>query len=734
MDSPKGCSSPLNFLNHQATSQGPVVEGRLPEHDPGKISPMSHDRALLPAVLLVVGMAFFCQASRVASADVGSALIPLLVGADGVIQEYRDAVDRIDSGDSLEGIRRLQVIHERIWGEDPLILASASKEWRIARPLSDRIIAKLRDMSPEQQNLYRQEYQSRASSVLERAMAEMDPTSLLRVAELYPLTEVRETALLAAGDLFLEQDQPELAIRVWQEATSGFGEKASGDLYQSLLLRRAIALKRLGKREELRDLRKEAAKILRDQFSEFEQLLDKSALVSGEVDIVSAPRLQVTDGAIAWKTHDYSRHVAFSPSRGRGYYSDGTGAILAPCFGDGWVGIATSRKLLRYDLRTGKLISDLNLRPGAPYFEEQDIATRLWTVQEGDFILSSYVARASRREDYLGFDIQVSLPWRGMKCWDLSKSGSLLWDTASRNVADDMLRTTSFNSAPVVGDDRVWALGWRKSGYIDVTMWCLDAKTGNGIWSRPIVGNQVDLTMFGEPAREPILGSVLVRDGVVYCCSNLGAIAALRAWDGEVLWILEYDRDSQRSYRGRYRPQRRNSIWAPNPLVLEDGVLFVTPLDSDQLYAIDASNGQVKAHVQGKGLGPYMLGTTDGRLVLFGDLLTTMPANDVGRTEIWKQALTRSPGLGRPALVSDGVVYVSAGESALIHQGLDPIKPPRSIASLAPEETPQTRRGLFRVEESFGGRVDIDGERIVITNQNRATCLTQKRVLREEKR
>ena len=729
MDLAKGCPAPVKMFKDVTTT-----EDLLPEHDRVHPAVVTVRFGFVTPAVLGLGLIYCCLFSAVARADVGSALIPLLVGADGVIQEYRDAVERIDSGDSLEGIRRLQVLHEGIWGEDPLMLTSVSDEWRVATPLSDQIIGKLRSLSPELQQIYRQEYRARAQSVLERATFEMDPTALLRAAALYPLTEVRVTALVAAGDLFLEQDQPELAFRVWQEALFGFGNELDQELYRSLLLRRGIALKRLGKAKGLVALKKEVDKLFPEQLQQFENDLSDSRLISGQQEHVLVQPLPIQNGVIAWKTHDYSRHVAFSPSRGRGYYSDGTGAILAPCFGDGWVGIATSRKLLRYDLRTGKLVSDLSLRPGAPYFEEQDIATRLWTVKDSDVILSSYVTRASRREDYLGFDIQVSLPWRGVKCWDLKGAGRLLWDTGSRDLGDEMLRTTSFNSAPVIRDERVWALGWRKSGYIDVTMWCLDAKTGKGLWSRPIVGNQVDLTMFGEPAREPILGSVLVKDGVVYCCSNLGAIAALRAWDGEVLWILEYDRDSQRSYRGRYRPQRRSSIWAPNPLVLRDGTLFVTPLDSVQLYAIDAATGAVRSQVEGKGLGPYMLGTTEGRLVLFGDLLTSMAVSDIGSSELWKQALTRSPGLGRPALVTDGVVYVSAGESALFHQSLDPISAPKSIASLTGEETPQTRRGLFRIEEPLGGRVDVDGNRIVITNLNRATCLTQKREVREEKK
>ena len=120
----------------------------------------------------------------------------------------------------------------------------------------------------------------------------------------------------------------------------------------------------------------------------------------------------------------------------------------------------------------------------------------MWAVEKESYALASYVARASRRENYLGYDIQVALPWRGIKCWDTSVDGGrLLWDSAHRTVESEELGTTSFNTRPVLKDGRVYALGWRKSGYIDVSLWCLDAETGDPIWVRPIVGNQVDLTM-----------------------------------------------------------------------------------------------------------------------------------------------------------------------------------------------------------------------------------------------
>ncbi|MDE0960297.1 MAG: PQQ-binding-like beta-propeller repeat protein [Planctomycetota bacterium] len=664
-------------------------------------------------------------------ADVGGALIPLLVGADGVIQEYRDALSRLDSGETLNGIRKLQILHEKIWGEDPLLEEMSSDIWRVARPLSAKIVEVLRSLPAEHQLLYRTEFDSRAQSVFQRALQQLDPAELLRAADLFPLTKIRNQALIAAGDLFLERDQPGLAIEAWDQVVVDLGDESESSALQleltcSLLPRRWIAVQRAGLTERAQQLTEHAQQL--------GVVLPELAPVPHRVELVKVPTNPVEDGVVAWKTHNYSQHIANGLGRGRSYFPPLLGSILAPGFGKDWVAIATSRRLLRYDLRTGKLIANNNLHSGAPYFEEQDPDSRLWVSTDGSLLICSYVARASRREDYLGFDIQVSLPARGMKCWDLAGDGGLLWDTADRGGSNEMLRNSSFNSKPVIQDGKVWVLGWRKSGYIDVTLWCLDARTGEEIWSRPIVGNQVELTMFGEPAREPFLGAVLVRDGTVFCCSNLGVIAALRAWDGQVEWISEYDRESLNSQRNRFRSRRRsNKNWSQNPLVLHEGTLFVTPLDSSQLHAIDAASGSIQCQIEGKGIGPHMLGVTDGRLVLFGDLLSTMLVNDIGRTEKWDQALTSNASKARPALVEGGVVYVDVENSSMLFQPLDSSLKFRTIGSLASEKKRAARIGAYRPELTGGDRIDVVGNRIVLTNLTQATCVTQKLKLWEEK-
>ena len=171
MDTAKGSPTPLKKL--------------ITSTDSGRLRYRSVPRLLLLTSVLWISVGGTLRA------DIGTALIPLLVGADGVIQEYRNAVSHLDSGEVLKGIRKIQVLHETVWGNNPQMEADFSDNWRVVRPLSTRIIERLRALPPEQQQMYRKEFGTRARSVLDRALSDMDPEALLRAADLYPLTDVR---------------------------------------------------------------------------------------------------------------------------------------------------------------------------------------------------------------------------------------------------------------------------------------------------------------------------------------------------------------------------------------------------------------------------------------------------------------------------------------------------------------------------------------------------------------
>lgn len=654
-----------------------------------------------------------------AHGDVGRALIPLLVGADAHSQQFRDAIQRIDDGDVVEGLRRLQGLNEEIWGLNPLMESYRGDSWLQTVPISDRIGDYIRALPEDYRKIYVAEFQTRARSILDRALEDRDPRMLFKVARLYPVMDFCRETLVRAGELFFESDESAAALKAWELAGDPVMGEVSPELRKALNKWMALAATRSGQS----GIASELAEYLDD-----EVLLPSSEAARTRSE-GGAEALPFDEGRIAWKTSAYSRHV-YSESRSRMSYMMGsTTSILSPALSEDTLAVATSAKLLRYDLETGKLISDYNLRPGDATFEESDSQIRLWAVEQDSYALASYVARASRRENYLGYDIQVALPWRGIKCWNTEiDGGRLLWDSAHRSVTNEQLRTTSFNTRPVLRDGRVYALGWRKSGYIDVSLWCLNAETGEPIWVQPIVGNQVDLTMFGEPSREPILGSLLLDGDVVFCCSNLGAIAAVRIWDGKVLWVSEYEQIAPRKRNRRYNRIFATQVWKPNPMILHEGRLFVTPLDSADLYCLSAKDGGLLTKIPNNegALGPHMLGISGNRLVLAGDLLTTILANDPGREELWRQSIVRNPSASRPALTSDGLLYLNDSDGVLYLQSFRQARQAKSIAATRRTSRDRNNRwndALNLDDSESGGRVDVCGDRILITQIERSTCI-----------
>ncbi|MGQ9590059.1 MAG: hypothetical protein ACUVYA_07170 [Planctomycetota bacterium] len=268
-----------------------------------------------------------------------------------------------------------------------------------------------------------------------------------------------------------------------------------------------------------------------------------------------------------------------------------------------------------------------------------------------EVLISHYVFDVVRPVSYRSFDLTVQIPIRGLVAFD-AESGAVLWtagpgggaagagragagaepppDEGPRDVEDpfgherpwaaggravlseraDPLGSTetaavkdfSYTSPAIVKRGLVVAAGWAQRGYVTVALRAHDLETGALVWETPIVNSGgVERTLFGEMAREPFAAAVAERDGIVYCLSQLGAIAAAELDTGRVVWASTYDTiPVQPTYGPRAIP--RDVVWGPNPILLLGPACIVTPRDSDALYAFDA------------GLGPRGIATA-GRLL-----------------------------------------------------------------------------------------------------------------------
>jgi outer membrane protein assembly factor BamB len=105
-------------------------------------------------------------------------------------------------------------------------------------------------------------------------------------------------------------------------------------------------------------------------------------------------------------------------------------------------------------------------------------------------------------------------------------------------------------------------------------------------------------------------------------------VAALRAEDGEVEWILRYPRapwdasDPDRSRQHWYRDL--------NPCLIHKGLVIVAPVDCDRLFALDVATGSVVWSTQPQQAVDvvHVLGVVGDQLMVSGDRLYWIDVRD----------------------------------------------------------------------------------------------------------
>ncbi|MHC4473676.1 MAG: PQQ-binding-like beta-propeller repeat protein, partial [Planctomycetota bacterium] len=274
--------------------------------------------------------------------------------------------------------------------------------------------------------------------------------------------------------------------------------------------------------------------------------------------------------------------------------------------------------------------------------------------------------------------VSLSLEEEGKK---LDQRGGLdpLYD--SEGAFDEV----TFSGAPLCVGSRVYVTGTRSKHRVETHAFCFDASRGPGRL-RPLWRTKVCL---GSGVRQPIwrdypvtsprvdASSPAMRNGILHLCSNTGAVAALDAETGEILWVHVYE---QAERNARLYPGEMTTLatWFVNPPMLDHRLLYVAPLDADKLYTYhqrpDIENAYVvhgaftRREVQ-TGFDPeYVLGVRDGLVFIAGSSLArgerplfavkSEPAHDRDQQRIlWRAAIEEDEPRGRGVVAGDAIYF-----------------------------------------------------------------------------
>ncbi len=269
----------------------------------------------------------------------------------------------------------------------------------------------------------------------------------------------------------------------------------------------------------------------------------------------------------------------------------------------GFLYIGSVFQLQRLSISTGKLVGPtyrLPHRETVALFQEASDSPA-YTVALGaaggsgrarELVISSYIGHKVDQKDYLGFEITAELPIRSLATFERD-SGRLLWKTDKLAIPGVAGKKLSFTTPVLLHGDKAIVGGWLQSGYINSILACMDISTGDLVWHQLVASHQMELTMFGEMAREPFASQLTEREGVVYFATNLGAVAAVDAETGRLLWVTAYETIPAEP-PDRQLTMLREIVWGVNPPLLVGETLIVAPRDSTFLYAIDTVSARVR--------------------------------------------------------------------------------------------------------------------------------------------
>ncbi|HEX8323371.1 MAG TPA: PQQ-binding-like beta-propeller repeat protein [Tepidisphaeraceae bacterium] len=182
-------------------------------------------------------------------------------------------------------------------------------------------------------------------------------------------------------------------------------------------------------------------------------------------------------------------------------------------------------------------------------------------------------------------------------------TGRPVWATsvARLKLPDDLnnLREGVFYGTPVVDGDSVYALvnANRGNQFDECYVVALGLADGAFRWASYVASTSrlTDIDNVGEFGTAST-AAVSLANGRLFVLTNLGALACLATADGSVQWLNVYDRppvvaDPRRMF---IRPRTPGiKPFALSPPVVTGGRVFALPVDSKQIYVVDAADGTV---------------------------------------------------------------------------------------------------------------------------------------------
>ncbi len=266
-------------------------------------------------------------------------------------------------------------------------------------------------------------------------------------------------------------------------------------------------------------------------------------------------------------------------------------------------------------------------------------------------------ARLGESGNSMAFGNQFNSSNSIVAAFDLRNKGQVIWRVAGSKIPlkqPDGVMAPEFGSiegSPVADADRVYLVltlpGVQTSTYVVA----LSANTGNVEWTRYLfdIPNPFDMQAAAQGAVPGHAHHLLtMADGNLYYQSDSGGVASIEAGSGRLRWVTSYPKRDPNA-----TSLSRRDL---NPPVFDHGTLYTAPVDSQQIYALDAESGSLKWISAPLPDVVHLVGATQGNLFATGDRVWTIDAATGRILRSWPDSGTGYPASGR-GLIAGNFLY-----------------------------------------------------------------------------
>jgi outer membrane protein assembly factor BamB len=445
--------------------------------------------------------------------------------------------------------------------------------------------------------LYSDRYGNDARLALADARRRADRRGLVELARRWPLSDSAREAWWTLGDLELELGNPGAAGDAWARARE-LDELAEAELTPGRARRIAFL-----EESTVRDLPRDDAVLVPSKVT-------SSITVPGPGQALgSAPGPDCHSWRQSVEGLDDER-VPFS------IIHYGENHNLMPVLAGDLLLVSNSLRLYAFDAWTGTRRWVTDEPPGWDRVDSREARalndntridrTELFEAVDRDSVLigpaaSGGIAVAPLQipvtllgsTKYQQIPITRAIPDRRLFAYDLESGRELwnhmpppLWDGESGSFAERM----RVAAPPVIAGSRLVVPTYRMQGRIDYHLACYDLFTGTLLWSTALISGQKPLNMFGRHQEEFSAAPVRIEGDRVIAVTQLGAVAAVDLYTGDVLWETLYDQVPLPA-TVHWTASKRKLRWRNTAPVVVDGMVVATPLDSYDMLGIDLEHG-----------------------------------------------------------------------------------------------------------------------------------------------